>query len=150
MLTIDTYLRIDGRFVPIGSFVGSIPDPDYVEGAIVIKYDGFELMGLQHWDYVDQLWAYIVDAILEVADGKSFECHFPDQPISMKFKSADSSLVEISVDVQGGKSISLERQIFLRGFSSAASDFFASMKRILPQASATWDDYAERLRTLFP
>jgi len=55
-------------------------DYDYLEGALVIKYNNNELLGLREWDLIDQLWYYFLDSIYKLETQALVQFSFPDQP----------------------------------------------------------------------
>ena len=76
MTKVQTYLRIRDEFVPIDQFRGILPDTFYIEGAIVLSLNGREIFQLKHYDLVDQLWAYIVDGLHAILEGKDYDVFF--------------------------------------------------------------------------
>lgn len=135
---IQTYFRIKDDFVPIEKFSGSFPDKDYIEGAIVCSVSGKELFQLKHYDLIDQLWAYIVDGLSTLQNGKEYDVFFPDQPIRLRFKVISPHCVEISI---GDETNNVDYDAFRSTLKSGAVAFFAKMKEIYPEASNTWQRY---------
>jgi len=142
---IDTYFRIDGAFVRVSEFSGSMPDSDYLEGAIVCTIDGRGLLGLEHWDLVDQLWAYIVNGLIVLDQENHFTCCFPDQALRLRFDKIGQDLVRVTV---GDESHEVESAALRSVLKQGAMDFFSVMKAVHPAASETWDEYLSKANTL--
>lgn len=138
MTMVRTYFRIDDDFVPIEEFTGSLPNKDYIEGAIVCSISGRELFQLKHYDLIDQLWAYIVDGLSKLRDGKDFDVFFPDQPLRLQFKLISPNCVEVLI---GNETKKVDYDAFRSTLKDGALAFFAKMKEICPEASETWQRY---------
>ena len=103
-----------------------IKDYDYTEGAIIVNYNGMDILGFRYWDLIDQLWSYIIDAIEQIAGFKA-EVHFylPDQPVRIDLKLISKDYVLLFIEN--------EKQIFnkselLLSLLKAAKDFWEIMK----------------------
>ena len=96
MLTIKSLIKIDDKLVPIDEFEGPVVDPDYIEGAIDLTIDHKPILRRELVDYVDQLWAYLVDGLGEVVAGREFSTGYPDMPIDIVLSPRGSN-VSISV-----------------------------------------------------
>lgn len=135
---VQTYFRIDDDFVPIDKFSGELPDKDYVEGAIVCRIKGREIFKMNHWDLVDQLWAYIVAGLRQLEDGQDFDAFFPDQPLRLRFEAVSPRSVRVTI---GDESANVNATTFRSTMKRGALEFFSKMKEINPEAAATWERY---------
>lgn len=140
MLKINSYIKADDFFYEIGDFSGHIKDVDYVEGALHISVNGIDLLTTDEWDYIDQLWAYMVDGMLEVNKGNSFEFYFPDQPIQVSFLLQGREKVLVTVFVNEKKSALISLVEFNQCFKKSAQDFFRKMIELLPEHKDTYQD----------
>lgn len=76
-----------------------IRDYDYIEGALIINYNGRNILGFKHWDLIDQLWSYIIDAIQQVTEFKTETYfYFPDQPIKFNLELISKDNILLSID----------------------------------------------------
>jgi hypothetical protein len=64
----------------------------YLEGALIIKNEGKKFLDFRHYDFVDQLVAYFVDALDEMEDGHIATVYFPDQPIQINIERKGNEL----------------------------------------------------------
>jgi len=138
MTMIQTYFRVNDSFVPIEAFAGSITNKDYIEGAIVCSIYGRELFQLKHHDLIDQLWAYIVEGLCKLRDGKEYDVFFPDQPLRLRFKLISPSCVEVTIGDEINK---VDYDAFRSTLKSGAVAFYAKMREIYPAESETWRRY---------
>lgn len=148
MLKVNTFFRIDGQFIDAESFRGSIPDIDYIEGALSIIANGRQLIGQEAWDYIDQLWSYIVDGIYSVATGSAYTCYFPDQPVKISFEPVKPNLIKLTFELNGERSAVIERNELIEKFSAAATVFFKIMGEKVPEHSSSWNDCLDKLSSI--
>lgn len=135
---IQSYFRTDNGFVPIETFSGPFSDKNYIEGAIVCSIGGRNLFQLQHYDLIDQLWAYIVDGLKKLRDGEDYDVFFPDQPLRLRFTVISPQCVEVSI---GNATNRVDYDAFRSMLKRGALAFFAKMREVYPEASETWDRY---------
>jgi hypothetical protein len=137
MIEISTYLKRGEDFIPLEKFACPLPDEDYVEGAIELSIDGRSLLTRAEWDCIDQLWAYLVDGLVSLQDGKPFKTYFPDQPIEMAFTpDARSGRVMVQVTINRNRvDVSTSLPVFITELARAARRFFEQMQGLLPKAT---------------
>ncbi len=119
-------------------------DMDYIEGAIIIKYNDRYLMDVSLWDLVDQLWSYflhVVEGLIETGYG---EAYFPDQPVKIEMKAISKDLVLFRLDE--GKVISefLPKKIFTNALLESANLFFTRFNPFVDRTS----DFADELHKI--
>lgn len=147
MLEVRSFLKKKDDFILVADFVGRILDPHYIEGAIEISYQGKKLLNpLEHWDYVDQLWAYFVNGLGDVSEGREFETYLPDQPVEIAFR-PDPSRQRVTIEVEGGASgsASVKYEEFMYVMLREAKAFFHRMNELLPNSH---NSYAQELQDL--
>lgn len=87
MISINSYIRRDANtFEPISLTQTAAANSAYIEGAIELSIDNTGIIGKEAWDYVDQLWSYIVDMATRLRCGQSASSYFPDQPLKLTFQ----------------------------------------------------------------
>lgn len=143
--TIESYLLIDGVFIPISQFSGELSDIDYVEGAIVWTIDGHGLLQQKHWDLIDQLWAYMIEGVKTLDLTDECDVGFPDQSLALRFKTISPRLVQVTV---GPTSTIVDRVAFRSSLRRGALEFFSKMKAIAPESTDTWDRYEKAARSI--
>ena len=147
MVEVETFLRLgDGSFVPITDCDDSPDDSDYIEGAIALSIDGYPVIGVQEWDYVDQLWTYVSEMVRVMLQVGVSSIYFPDQPIKLEFK-RQGNRVLISREIGSSlKKFSVPEADLLNELRSAGKIFFERMSKLLPENA---DTYRIALRDLF-
>lgn len=99
MIHIQTYIMHDDMFIPIADFHGMIKDRNYVPGSIELQVDGKVIIDRNVWDYISDLWPYLLHGIEALLDGQpEWETYYPDQPISLAFKVIANNRVAITID----------------------------------------------------
>lgn len=63
MIQIQTFIMHDDMFIPITDFQGMIKDRNYVPGSIELQVDGKVIMARNVWDYISDLWPYLLHGI---------------------------------------------------------------------------------------
>ena len=138
-MTVKTYFRINNQFVAVREYPEKkLPDPDYIEGAILCRQRETDILCLEHWDLVDQLWCYIIAGINAISKGNPFKTMFPDQPLLMEF--APLSAYALSVTI-GDNSYKVNRSIFIKEMCEEALYFFEKLNYLVPESKTTWDRY---------
>lgn len=145
MLKVMTFFRHNRQFLPLDEFKGPVLDPRYIEGALSVTIYEKELFGITQWDYIDQLWAYIVDGVFAITAGEPYSCYFPDQPIRIAFEILSGNQVKIFVEAGSGRTGVVDREIFISVFGQAAMQFFLRMKTLVPEDSDIFNDYIRKL-----
>lgn len=79
---VETFVRVDGEFRPVGELTRYDGSCTYVPGAIVLAVDEFAVLSLDLWDDVDWLWPFVIQALDECRRTGSGRTMFPDQPIT--------------------------------------------------------------------
>ena len=148
MIDVKTYLKVGDEFLMPSQFYQEVDDPDYIEGAIELIVDGEKILNLSMWDYVDQLWAYLIDGLINLNDGKSFSTFFPDQPIEVKFtpQGKEFFLFELLADDHKRKLINTKE--FFNTLIPEAENFFQFLARKLDIQKANSEELQkiERLK----
>jgi hypothetical protein len=146
MITIRTFLRsVDGSFVRLEDCVRPLPDSEYVEGAIELTVDGVEIMGLHEWDYVDQLWSYIVDMMHDLRASGRAVTFFPDQPIELSFEKTGQRVL---VSCRAGDEVrraSVPAEELPDALRAEAQRFFTALSALIPENAATYESARSRL-----
>lgn len=150
MVSIASYLKQDGALVPLAEFRGPIEDEDYIEGAIELSINGKPLLTTAQVDYVDQLWAYLIQGIVgAVRDGQLFSTFFPDCPIEITMRSEPArQQITVGVDLRqkrGVISATAPLAEFKRVFAAEARRFFETL---MPLVSARHAAYERLLRDI--
>lgn len=146
MLKITSFLRLpNGNFVKVKECKTRPIDPDYVEGAIEISVDGVEVVGKREWDYVDQLWAYIVDMMDSLRSSEVASTYYPDQPIKLEFACRGPQVLITAVVGEKERRGRVDRAELERVVGDAGRLFFQRMAELLPGNAQLYDSLQSRL-----
>ncbi|WP_444962351.1 hypothetical protein [Nocardiopsis sp. M1B1] len=151
-IRIESFLRkADGNFVPVRSWKGPVGDTDYLEGALELNVNGTPLITTAMWDYIDQLWAYILNSLEELTSSKSAHTYFPDQPIKLEMKRIAPDLLHVSVSSRSGKfdnSTRVQEGDFARDLIDAGEGFFSRMRELDPAGGSQYEVEIEKILAL--
>jgi hypothetical protein len=144
VVEIETFLKgADGEFVQVEACRAPPPDLDYIEGAIRLSVDGLEIIGIEEWDYVDQLWCYIAKMVTKMQSSGYAETYFPDQPIKLSFRAVGSRVSVTAKIGEETKTANASSADFLEAVKAAGMIFFRRMSELVPANS-----YAEAQQEL--
>lgn len=147
MIEVASYIKHKKKFINIFEFEGVIDDPNYIEGGVILNVNGVELINLEMWDYIDQLWAYISTGLNLAAEDKEFETNFPDQPIKMKFKPIRQELL-LSVNCHTNTKVIVEKNAFVNDMSKYALAFFERLSNLKGVDKNNYDYEIKMLKNL--
>ncbi len=102
-------------------------DLNYLEGAIYLKYGDEVILDFKLWDYVDQLWAYILNLIEEFELNSDSETLFPDQPVKIKFKNISNEYMIVVVENNSHYTWTLPKKEFLNTLLNESELFFTNI-----------------------
>ena len=142
----DNYLLIsEANADELGKCLGR--SPQYVTGAILMAVDGVPILDYRHWDLVDQLWSYWINAVHELVIQKVPESRFlfPDQPLEVVMKDLGYG---ISIKVGDQKPVMLDRKAFLSAMVDAASAFLQAVIGRIPDLQFAVNELDEILKAI--
>ncbi|ARJ73936.1 hypothetical protein ABEX89_14690 [Bacillus velezensis] len=132
----DLKKNVDDYFVPLNNTgelknMKSQLDPNYLSGAIILKYGEQELLDVTMWDLIDQLWAYFLNLIEEAIETGKSETYFPDQPLLLKMKSISNDMLLFEIDQK--QKVLLPKLDFFETLLKNAKGFFETMISFLEE-----------------
>jgi hypothetical protein len=105
-------------------------DSDYLEGVLLIEYNGIVLLGFKEYDLIDQLIMYFVDAIDKFKEMSEVEFSFPDQPFQVKIERKEVGFCILSLN---DCKTTLKETEFVRSMLGEAEFFFSQLLFLLPE-----------------
>jgi hypothetical protein len=110
-------------------------DRDYVEGAVEITIDGYELMTQRHWDDIDWLWPFMVQAVEACRTTGAGETYFPDQPLLFRVERRPAGRLLVALgtgDERRAKTADADE--FCRALAVAGVEFFHWHRRMVKRS----------------
>jgi hypothetical protein len=146
---LESFIRIDKRLIPIEQVKQSLNDSDYIEGAIRMTIAGKELLSLDMWDCVDQLWAYLITGAEHAKHQREYSTYFPDQPIRISLRPLEpGTRLLVRVEAKETVEANVETSLFIASVADASEQFFGHLTRLLPQLPQALTRYRERAERL--
>ncbi|MEV5554697.1 hypothetical protein AB0L44_13660 [Nonomuraea wenchangensis] len=132
-VSVKSYLRQrDGDFIGVEDCVVPYGDSRYIEGAIELVIDEVLIIGLEDWDLVDQLWAYIVTMVKTLSESDSCSTSFPDQSIQLTFQRQGARIL-VSCEVgEVTRRASVRFPEFVAALRDAGQLFFRKVEELYP------------------
>ncbi|AYY80459.1 MULTISPECIES: hypothetical protein [Proteus] len=138
MLQVSTYLKIKDNFININEYNGLLKDSFYIEGAIELSIYNTKVIDIGMWDYVDQLWSYLIEGLVKINENKEFKANFPDQPIEIKFQPINDNVL-ITITANEPQKAFIKKELFIKTMALHAQDFF---NKLVTFKGIVLNDYA--------
>lgn len=100
---------------------------DYIEGAIYLKYYDKVILDFKLWDYVDELWSYIIISIEKFLKEGYSEILFPDQPTKITFSKISSQYLIMILESNSKHTYTLPINELFSELLSASELFFENI-----------------------
>lgn len=94
-----------------------------LDGGLSIKKYNKEILGVRYWDYIPELWAYILNVIEEYLEEGIGKCYFPDQPVRIQLKQLKNKKIQFLFD-KDDHVLEFEQKMLLGIFLNRAEVFF--------------------------
>ena len=100
---------------------------NYLEGSILLTYNGQEYLGLKDWDLIEQLWSYFITAIKDLKQEDKVTFRFPDCPFVISIeKKNNSRLIVFFHD----RRMNIDLIEFISNMLNAAELFYENLKQL--------------------
>ena len=128
MFEIQSYIKVNDEFIAIedikGNSVYKKMDKRSIEGAITIKYYTQIILDLTYWDYIEELWLYIIAMLEEYKINEYAKMLFPDQPVSLEIVKDRNEMSILRISHKNQKqSFYLPEKEFIKSLVLAFNDF---------------------------
>lgn len=128
MFEIQSYIKVNDEFIAIedikGNSVYKKMDKRSIEGAITIKYYTQIILDLTYWDYIEELWLYIIAMLEEYKINEYAKMLFPDQPVSLEIVKNRNEMCILRISHKNQKqSFCLPEKEFIKSLALAFNDF---------------------------
>jgi len=148
MIFVQSYLKYKDNFIVYDEFDSKVDDSDYIQGAIELKINDVEIINKSMFDYIDQLWAYIADGLVDVSQRKDFYTYFPDQPIKLSINYLYGDVVKVSLICDDEVNAVIDKNIFIQCLSGHIKGFMMEMKCIAPDNIDIYEDIINKLNSI--
>lgn len=138
MINISTYLKIRDNFISINDYHGLLKDTFYIEGAIELSIYNIQIIDIEMWDYVDQLWSYLIEGLVKINKNQEFKTNFPDQPIEIKFQPINENVL-ITINANESRKSLIKKDLFIKTMALHAQGFF---NKLVTFKGIVLNDYA--------
>jgi len=135
---INTFIMLKSpykwEFVSIHDYSGPIENQEYIEGAIFCVLDGQVVFSYEQYDYIDQLWCYIILGLTDALSGTTYDGFFPDQPLRLLFE-PKGDFIRLGV---GRKLFTFPAKRVIYLLASEGKRVFAAFTRLVPSEKDHW------------
>ncbi|MGH9181876.1 MAG: hypothetical protein ACRDY5_09195 [Acidimicrobiales bacterium] len=150
MIQWESYLKVEDEFIEIAACSGPLDEPDYLDGFLRLTVDGVAVLDEEHWDLVDFLWDFLVEAMEEMQDADSFVVQFADQPTHIRLQRLVGGRLRIELVVPGRYVRRAECAFdeFVATAIPAATSFFGHLVRLDPEHRERHEVLLQRVSVL--
>lgn len=119
-------------------------DPDYIYGAIIFLGDNNEvILDFKHFDLIDQLYVYFINAIEDLFQSKKVDFYFPDQPLLVEIEKNEQNFLLLTIN---NKKHEIKYDKFCHTILKSAKMFFEHMNSFL--CSKVYKDEINKIEKL--
>ncbi|MCG8707916.1 hypothetical protein JHU04_001114 [Brenneria sp. 4F2] len=126
MMDVHNFIKLDDNFVDITKFKGKIKKLNCIDGAMLLTINYVDVIDISMWDSIDQLWIYILNALIDFNEGNDVDFCFPDQPIKVIIKHVKNN-VFFKVEESG---VMVNKKQFMLFMASSCLDFLKQLMAI--------------------
>ncbi|GEM_PF-836913 len=130
--------KIDSsQFIPITDISQLDPeklDRDYIDGVLLMKFNGETIMDFTFWDDIVDLWHYFINSLEELIIKNESSFSFPSQPLPVSIKIVKDRIRLVIDD----KSINIKAEQFLEVMIQEAITFFTALMSLFPKQEAEY------------
>jgi hypothetical protein len=99
-------------------------DKDYLEGALIITYNGHTILGFTYYDLICQLIAYLLNMLAELQVKNESYSSFPDMPVGIQIKRVGNNFFEVMFDENETMKMRVNEYEFVRTLLDEADHFY--------------------------
>jgi hypothetical protein len=150
VIEIATYVQIpEGPVVPVKDAT-ALADDFYVEGALLLRVDGIQVMDFDLKDDALSLWYDLANLVTAYLSDGTAMTYFPDQPIELSLLPGDDeTTVRWSLtNLPHPSSTEVQLVELVESLAAGAEHFFREMARLRPDDRHYFDDERERWAAL--
>lgn len=123
MMKVDSFIKCSADFINVNTFNGVLKDGDYIEGGMILTINHVEMINLSLWDYIDQLWIYILNGLIDLHSGRDVLFYFPGQPVKVTMSHTGSRILFKVADI----GLMVEKRDFINFMAAECFDFLRNM-----------------------
>ncbi|PAF21727.1 hypothetical protein CHH49_09800 [Terribacillus saccharophilus] len=115
------------------------------DGGISFKYQYREYLGVEYWDDLPMLWAFIINTLEECLESGEGKCLFPGQPVEIAMKDKGTN-IQIQFDHQ---TVTLDKKLVVKELLSHGKLFYETLVKDLNLSAYKYDlDRVNRLASV--
>ena len=135
MIQFKSLIKIDDVYIEVQEIVSALQvenlDWEYIEGKILIFYNGKEIFGSEITDDINWFWGFIVDGFDVFFEQGTYEVGFPSQAIHFSLTQINSNNVHIRISSETRVHLNKDFILteFLNGFLNGALEYYHFEKK---------------------
>lgn len=159
-LTLASYIISDKRYsvrdlnkIDLSKFVNiedvdqldpSKIDPDYITGAIIMKYNDQTFLDYSDWDDLNYFWPYFIDSLIELLENKNSNFSFPSQALPVNIE-----MVKDRLTFQvGQRRLNMQANDFYEIVLAEADKFYKALLELFPRYESEYNSELQKIDQL--
>ncbi|MGN5954030.1 hypothetical protein ACP6L2_05375 [Sphingobacterium lactis] len=146
--TVRALNKIDlSKFVNIddvGQLDSSKIDPDYITGAIIMKYNDQTILDYSDWDDLNYFWPYFIDALDELLENNNSKFSFPSQALPVNMEIVKDRLI-FQV---GQHRLNMQARDFYEIVLVEGNKFYKALLELFPRFESEYNSELQKIDQL--
>lgn len=159
-LTLASYIISDKRYVvrdlnkidrskfvnieDVGQLDPKKLDPDYITGAIIMKYNDQILLDYRDWDDLNYFWPYFIDSLDELMENNNSNFSFPSQALPVNMEMVKDRLI-FQV---GQHRLNMQASDFYEIVLAEADKFYKALLELFPRYESEYNSELQKIDQL--
>ena len=159
-LTLASYIISDKRYVvrdlnkidrskfvnieDVGQLDPKKLDPDYITGAIIMKYNDQTILDYKDWDDLNYFWPYFIDSLDELMENNNSNFTFPSQALPVNMEMVKDRLI-FQV---GQHRLNMQASDFYEIVLAEADKFYKALLELFPRYESEYNSELQKIDQL--
>jgi hypothetical protein len=142
----STFIKQNDKMLPYREVTGRAVNPMKVNGVLLLTIDGTPIFTKEMHDFVDQLWAFLIQSVDQLNTKRESDFYFPDQGIHVVLtRLSQRNLLRIHVVELKEVSALVDFDLFRDAVKVEGTGFMTFMKKHSPWHVVAFDQELSRM-----
>lgn len=128
----------------VGQLDPSKIDPDYITGAIIMKYNDQTILDYKDWDDLNYFWPYFIDSLGELLENNNSNFSFPSQALPVNME-----IIKDRLTFQVGQHrLNMQARDFYEIVLAEADKFYKALLELFPRFESEYNAELQKIDQL--
>jgi len=119
-------------------------DPDYITGAIIMKYNDQTILDYKDWDDLNYFWPYFIDSLDELLEKNNSNFSFPSQALPVNMEIVKDRLI-FQV---GQRRLNIQASDFYEIVLAEGNKFYKALLELFPIFESEYNSEQQKINQL--